>query len=333
MPTVFSDTAATSIGETPAGISDATDPFDAMDQLIDFLTGVTGSIPVGERWVVEKDVDIIASVEREVYLTGPGLSATDSIHVNIVVRDNGTTKQYWDFYGSTGFDDGLPIASQPGVSNVIPRLTLTNVAEMPFWFIANGRRFMCIFRAETVSVACYAGFYLPYGPPEELPFPMYIGANCAELDDSVDYTTGNYDIGNFYDGPVESSTEGCGAIRNPNGTWLPVGAFRADTAGTRPTVGPISDTWLWPMDQATGGLAQFNKRILLQQDGNYPMFPIIAYSEPSTIVYGELDGIKMTSTVGNSTESTITDGSDVYFTIQNVYRVGEVTPAFLLDDI
>lgn len=49
--------------------------------------------------------------------------------------------------------------------------------EMPYWFVANGRRFIIVVKVHDVYMSMYCGFMLQFGTDLENPYPMYIGGS------------------------------------------------------------------------------------------------------------------------------------------------------------
>lgn len=312
-------------------VADATDNFDAMDKLLDFLTGVTGSIPAIEEWTVNKDDTTTLPGERYVYLEGPGLGGTDQIFVVIRVYDDvPTDSRNWELFGATGYDSGAAYNAQPGISTVRTHLTLNDDVAMPFWFIASGRRFVCVFKITTTYPACYCGWYLPYATPSQFPYPMYIGGSTG-LEDTP-WNTTNYTVGNFYDGPVESAAKSCATLRHRDGTWLKSGSYNRTTSGTRPIVNTSVESYITMYDNAFPASDTFDKATIPDPDGEYPLIAATMWSpENDGNVYGELDGIFWTPSRDNTAESIITVGGDSYLVVQNMYRSSEANMAILLE--
>lgn len=306
-------------------VADATDNFDAMDKLIDFLTGVTGSLPIIERWVVNKDDSVSVPGERFVYLQGPGLAGTDEIFVNLRVYDIPVSNvRNWEIRGSTGFDSGQTFENQPGGSTVRSFYTLNNAVDMPFWIVANGRRFICVFKVTATYPACYCGWYLPYATPSQFPYPMYNGGSTSKDDISV--LVQNYTVGNFYDGPIVSTTLSVAHLRHRDGTWLTVASY-PDSGGTRPNASQ-ADVF---HTMFGGGGNDPNQATIQNADGTYPVMPVTLWTAANGgNVYGEVDGVFWTPARDNSAESTITIGGDTYLVVQNMYRTAEANMALLL---
>lgn len=319
-------------GGVPA---DATDFDDLMDKLLNFLNGTTaptGGTALTYPWEILNDSTLLVPGERQVFLRGRGFSDTDNIYVFIKVSSVPAINAYnWRIYGCTSYNAGVEINLQPNLST-INSYYLLSPATTPYYFIANERRFMVVAGvSSSTSMAMYAGFYLPYGTPTEMAYPFYAGGSSAK---NLSYTTQNYEIGNFYDGPRSSATEYTSFARHSDGTWLGVSAYNGTTSGTRPT-SHSGTTFLWPMDRPNSPSAiLFEKGMIQDPQGGYPLLPFMLYSaDNGGNVYGELDGICFTGTgiAGKKYPDTITIGSDVYLVLNNTYRFGETNGTVLLD--
>jgi len=341
---------ATSVGgpQLPDPIvPDATSSDDALDILKSFLTGTAvitapnTALPVGEQWFVEDDDTTSVPGERFLYLRGPGLAASDNIYVNIrrfeIPASNVIS---WQIRGAEGYDSGDTFDTQAGSTDIDTYLTLDN-NPTPFWIIANGRRFICIFKVSTIFVALYGGFILPYATSAEFSYPLLVGANTGEVLNV--FGTTDYTMGNFYDGPFNASGslifKACGSMRSTDGQWRGVGSYSGDDVSARPTFstgdlnGPVVG---WPHDATPGAddAYQMTKNINnsgLPGNESTSVMPFILYSDsPSNQIYGEFDGVFFTPKGDLVTEDTVTIGPDTYLIIQNTYRPTESNVAFLL---
>ena len=321
-------------------IVDATDSFDMMDKLIDFIDGTTAGetgklLAVGERWTVLEDDSVSVAGERHVFLEGPGLAGTDNIYVNIrIYSDTPSNLHNWQIIGATGYSSGADIYNQPGGCDVETYFTLNN-ASMPFWFIVNGRRIMIVAQtAGSVSYACYLGWYLPYATPAEFPYPMFNGGNTCIS--TYNYLQTNYRLGNFYDpvfnfiSGVGNQSDAAGQLRQMDGSWLPIGNFEETTSATRPARQGNRQCYMWPQARRS---QEHDLKLIQNLDSTFPLLPFIPYTEEDGgDVFGELDGVLMSplGTLGKKFPDTITVGGDTYLVVNNTYRTLEANAAFLL---
>ena len=333
-------------------IPNATDYVDLMTRLADALTGATapssGTLPVAQRWTLLLDDTTSVPGERRMYLQGPGLAGTDQIHVNIRSYVGALNIRNWDIRGATAFNAGLDFYNQPGTSDEGSIYTLRDL-ELPFRIIADGRRFILLTKVVLSNMACYAGFGLPFATPTEYPYPLFIGANSAYRD--AFSGDNDYRIGNFYDGPGQTTSTSssldafrgaCFHVRDRNGEWLRGGRYTTPSSGvtTRPTERTFANAvvvWPWDYGPATNTGVTTSGRVFdwamyATPEGTQPILPAIVYTgTPLSQIQMELPGVYYTPSGNLSTEDTITDGSDVYFVINNTYRDNEVNGIFKLE--
>ncbi len=325
-----------SIGAVGPGTStepNATDQFDAMTILLNFLTKVTTPTTgtITHAWVVLKDDSATVPGERHVYLKGLGLSGTDAIFVNIrVYSDIPTDSRNWEIRGATGFNDLSDFNSQPGISTVRSYLTLNDDVAMPFWIVATERRFICIFKIVTTYSACHCGWYLPYATPTQFPYPMYNGGSTYR--DDIAWNTTNYTVGNFYDGPVTSDGDSVAQLRHRDGTWLSAASYNSTTGATRPTNSDSNvECYTTMYDENISSSGNFEQEVVDNADGSYPLIPVTLWSpQNSGNVYGEIEGVFWTASRNNTAESIITVSADSYLVVQNMYRTSEANMALKL---
>lgn len=315
----------------------ATDYDDLMDKLKTFLTtaaALTGASP-SQAWVVEDDDTTTVPNERHLYLRGPGLTASDTIYVNIRQYYDTVTSQYynWELRGAIGYDSGEPFDNQPGVSPITadadrgsPRMLLDN-SSMSYWFFASGRRFIVVAKTGTFYSTMYCGFYYPFGTPSEIPYPIFIGGTGCE--ETVELSDNNYLVGGFYDAPGGTTVPGKNGayVRHMDGSWFAV----ANYTDTNTTVrSPETETCTWPYVYfdalETSGSGGRDIVSTENPDGSYTVLPIVLYStKESGNVYGELEDVYYITGQGpNVSEDTLTIGGDTYLIIQTAYRTGNL---------
>jgi hypothetical protein len=268
----------------------------------------------------------VASLTNEEYLKGPG-SGSDNIYVGIQKFADVPNDNYaWVLQGLTGYVPATSFNSQPGaIPSNPPALALWN-STIPYWFVANGRRFIVVAKVSTLYMSAYCGWMLPYAiPASQWPYPLVIGGSTyAESNNNlvplrysgVNGKTSNYMI------PINTdSNAGQLCLRDPSGTWQrPVNRSNAEST--------IYNYWdgegVWPWSNATlddlGGFNDMEKSL----DGNYSLQPAIPHLEvASRNVYGELDGVFHAPGRGQSAENIIQRGGVDHLVIQNVFRTAK----------
>jgi len=297
----------------------ATSHKDLLSRLRTFLTTLAA-----DPWVELEYAVGGAGLSDRLMLKGVGTGGADEIFVGIETFENAGAGYYnWRLGGFSGWDAGLTFTTQPGAMTR-PSLTLWN-SNMPYWFVANGRRFMVVAKVSTVYVAMYAGFINPYASPQQYPYPLAIGGNLSFLSEPAS-NSGNWrwaytgtEIANFPMGlpvnPVSSyQPDACNLrLRKVDGTWWGYAAggssAHSNQMSSEPNVGTI-----WPVSSGMTNLARN-----LGSTVQYPVLPIILHGNiPDTA--GELDGVYMTTGRGLAAEDTFTVGADTYVVIPNVFR-------------
>ena len=302
----------------------ATNYDDLLDDLKTFLTTNASLVAANQQWTVNADTEV--SGVREVYFQGPGLSGNDQIHVNIKRYLFSATGAYnWGIRGATGYDSGSDYDNQPGTATNPAYFCLANIA-IDYWFFANGRRFIVIAKIGTVFTSMYAGFYLPYGLPSEIPFPMFIGANSG-IEGKL-YTETDVEISSFWRSGailVAAGTDAGSYIRTNDGFWLGIGQFQSPE-------GDIGRIWPWNVANNSSITVTSVNDYTESPDGSYTVLPAIIYSRSygTRDIYGELDGVFYAPGVNLNSEDTFTIGADTYTVFQSINRVDRFQFAAIL---
>jgi len=301
-------------------IGTATDYKDLIAKLKTFVTTNAALVAAGQQWTVMRHT-APASGDHELILRGPGLAGADQIYVGIRTEEVSASSVYnWRMYGLTGYATQPNIFGQPGIiadTTQCPRLLLTN-SGMSYWFFANGRRIIVVARAGTTYQIAYLGLILPYGPPANLPYPLFIGGcGCS----SVPWTDTSALSTPFFKAALTGIP---GTTFYTSGQAL-IGAWRSvlhQYGGTTYT----TDFIVWPYGMPENAGTNFLSLNTLKRcpDGTAPILPVLLCSAtPDKNVYGEFDGMGAVPGVGFVPEDTITVGSDQYI----VFSGGRLTSA------
>lgn len=289
-----------------------------------FLTTDASLVALSQQWAVEKDETIpsytltsptvttptggYGTTFRDLYLRGPGLAGTDAIHVNIRTYEAPTQGLLsWMIQGATDYDGGLPWERQPGnswLTNNFRYLTLSN-STIDYWFIANGRRFIVIYKISGDFYASYCGFILPYALPSEFPYPMAVSGVTNNIN-SLPTDTG---MSNFW----VSDNDNPMMFRHRDGLWIQ----SVDASG----LVVQASLYIWPWypvkDQAT------SLQMMGHPDGSFVLLPAIAFSgHDNGNIYGEFDGVYyvpgLSPVVNPLSEDTITIEGVAHLVVQNI---------------
>lgn len=263
----------------------------------------------GQAWFEEAWVPSYASSsvaeDRMFFIRGPGLAGQDAIHVQLYTHRNEVSDWYnWRINGAAGFNpDASPLyGGQPGYDGgSVTAMMLWN-QTLPYWFIANGRRFIIVAKISTVYQSCYGGFILPYGLPSEYPYPLAIGGsfngNARWSNDSPDHLN--------WTNPNSTLR-----LRQPDGNWLTFENYynSGNTAARRTSHN------VWPT------AAMNNPRPSI--DGAYSLNPLVLHSSgQGGNVYGEFQGVRRVSGYANASENTQQVGDSTWLVVQDGFRTG-----------
>ena len=294
-----------------------------MDALITFLTTDATLVAAGQNWTVLRDDGWVGlTTSRYVYLKGPGLSGSDEVYVNIVVKGSisGTLPYFnWDVRSAIQNDTSLGISQQIGAS---PQTELVLYDEdIPYWFFANGRRFIVVARTLNMHTSLYAGLFLPYGTASEYPYPMCILNSTDDWGRSyLEYTDRIW--GFFHPSRNESSTSVApGTVRSRYGVWNGVNNW---SMVDNYRLGMIWPWWNGDYDDTDG-----NVNLRDNFDGSFTLLPAILHLKNTSSIndggscLGELEGVYWISGGPfNEVEDTVTIGSDTYLVTSNGPQTG-----------
>ena len=300
-----------------------------LDELITFLTTNAALVAAGQQWTLLSDNHAAISADRYVYLRGPGMAGNDQVYVQIrrfTVTGIAQPVYNWEIRGAQGYDSNLSFAGQPGVS---PKTELVLYDEdIPYWFFANGRRFVVNARILTIHTNCYCGLYLPYATSAELRYPLAIMATTEATNLSYLAALGNSFNGFFFPKTTNTYQEvwtSPGHILKRDGVWVGIVSDNI-TANDRYRLAQT-----WPYTQG-GMLARPS------QEGIISQFPIMlnVFDFPtrgSGSCYGELDGVRwVTGGPYVEQEDVIQIGSANYRVISDAGRIALNNFAAVLED-
>jgi hypothetical protein len=274
----------------------ATNHLDFVGKLRDFLKGTPGWVQLaGPTTGTPAESD-------EIVLKGPGSSGTDEIIVALTFAVNAGTDVYnVALWGLVTYNPSQTVAAQVNSSGA-RYLHLWNAAT-PYWFVANGRRFVVVAKVSTVYQSGYAGFLLPYHLPTTWAYPMFVGGCSNDATRRWSSVSGNH--GAFFD-PGEGAARLCfpdTAWRNVTNTY-DIGSESYRQANV---VSP------WHVFFYSG----YREAI----DGDYVIEPgVVSVTDPFSAVMGAFEGVFFIPGFGNSSESIKTIGGVDYLVVQNVYR-------------
>lgn len=289
---------------------------DLYTKLRDFLTTNVDLVTAGQEWSVLSGPAVGAlTPSDELLLQGPGNAGTDEILVGL----HPSVSVGSDYYnlgiaGYSSYNPGIPLVDQP--NRLAERYLHLWDSSMPYWFIANGRRFIVVVRVTTVYESAYAGFILPYHLPTTWAYPHFVGAcsrqatwRYSQIDQgghSAFFNPGSYTSSNSV---AVSNTSA--ALRLPDGTWQWIAnKYQASTEAPH----NINNTAPWGQWM---GLTTYRDGL----DGEHKPSPAeIAITSPYPANLGALEGVWYSPGFGTASENTITVDGVTYLIVQNTYR-------------
>ena len=245
--------------------------------------------------------EIFVGVRRKMNVTGD----YDGLRLNAYTSYNAGLS----FYGQTG-----------GMTERGPFLPLLRVGNMPYWFVANGRRCVIIVKVSTVYEAAYLGFITPYMDANSHPYPMLVAGSMAyHTEPAVDSQNWRFSLlGNnhstfpkAYPGDSSSYEDSyVTRMRRPDGYWSAFGF-----TGSVPNMhsGKIIPHQSIGTDLRAG------------LDGSYPVLPINLRESDPINIWGELDGVGWCSGHANTVEDLIWQNNISWLVVQDVYRTSKVS--------
>jgi len=287
---------------------------DLFERLLVFLTSHPALVASGQAY--EKLYDETAPAAgttiagRAAALRAPGDG--DAAPVYIGLNGYGDTASDWynlRLYGGIGFKTGLLTRTDGDIRSAFAdpgppvQLLLWN-QPMPYWFFANGRRFVIVVKVSTVFESAYAGLLKPPSPAAQYPYPLAI-AGAYRGDKSVRWS----DVGNLHRG-ISNPYEMSSFLRDPSGRWL---SFSAETVSSSNGDG-YGDRYLWPLAAKRHASSSYELLTGLRDfNGSYPLLPFTYCTRGNerNRQLGKLDGVFFVPMANAGSEDLLrSDGAD-----------------------
>lgn len=294
----------------------ATNFADLYTQLITFLTTGIGG---GQDWTIihgyeRHDESMSANPvwdtneknDNRVVLKGEGLGVDDPVYVGLYTYTDPSNSIYTiSSLGMVTFDANFKFNNQPSVFQQRPKILCWDQA-MPYWFVANGRRFMVLVKTATSYEFLYCGFMLPYCLPDQYPYPYVVGGMANSHISYLNTTTEHENFMSHY-----YAHAGCW---HPSNVWRYLcGAYVENTL--IPTV-QLYPNWVNGAPRSSSDWATRRIPVVIKPDfgGQYHLQNIELISgtyDQGTGLFGCLDGVYMVSGFQNAPENIIqVDGLD-----------------------
>lgn len=229
----------------------ATSNTDLWTKLLAFLTSNADLVAAGQAWT--QDWSLTSGSVQHVVMSGPTSAAGTKPMVGLRLYPAQYTAEESTISvaGCTGLS-----ATATGFADHTNSLTrfvqafTSNTASMPYWFVANGRRFVAVWRVGTVYECIYGGFMLHYGVPTSYPYPLFVGGtrgfSGADLSTTTRMPPTSYTAATLQHSAfaipsgltsysaTDIATDTSACILRPNLTWADITAKGGATAYTLP---------------------------------------------------------------------------------------------------
>jgi len=301
---------------------------DLYNKLVTFLTSNSELVAQGRNWQVawsaaQASYPYAPGHDTSgIVLKGPGNAALDEVFVGMFLTEDPNDDRYGMWFSA---NQGI-IASNTQYNAHFNSVRAMHVPlfnqAMPYWFVANGRRFIVVAKISTTYVACYEGLFLPYATPDEYPYPM-VSSGCAGSGRrwSDEYSAHTHFCMPQHGSPSSNyqplsthstaSTDGRMFVMNPAGVWT---AFDNTRSGLR----------VFPWASSSGTTPDFHATQQTLIGGGHMLTPATLLAQHSHLrgTIGVLEGVFHVPGFGNAVENLITVGGVDHLVVQNMFRTG-----------
>lgn len=280
------------------------------DDLVDWLVNT-----VGWTQLVLDD----GTPTRQAILRAPGAMAGAEFFLALATaQDVGSAAYGMKMNSFLNYDPDVPVSSQSLVSPPIWFNTWQNTID--YWFYASDRRVIVVAKVNTTYISAYAGLYLPFALPSEIPRPFCLIGNYPLL--------APYNIANTRNRMIADPGEGCAVFLNKNqNAWRDFGNHRTGSDDTNLVPNPTA--LVWPARSWTTG-ASINPapswdiygflNLRPNADGEAPSIACHIFDASNFVALGVLDGVFHTTGFGKTSQQEIAVGEKTYRAFQNVMR-------------
>lgn len=297
----------------------ATDHVDLFNKFRNFLTTNAELFAAGQAWTQEAGNMGILAVDQQITVKGPGLAGADQVYAGLeLVEDIASDKFAIKFWGHAGLDLVADAHTQP-IQSADHYLPIWN-GSMNYWFIANGRRWICVVQVSSTWQSAHCGLLLPFSTPTEYPYPYYIaGMSRQDFTRWSDADTRH----RFFAAPGNLTAQ----VYRVDNSWDEVGNYSTST-NTSPQ---RSTGWVYPARHYVinttnfdGVTADSDETIMYGMDtcfdGSYFMRQLQVHASLPSTQIGVLDGVFWVTGRGNASGNTITKDTTDYLVVQNGQR-------------
>jgi len=271
------------------------------------ITSTVTSVAAADRWVLDRwNPDDLSSIGTALIWHGLG-DGTEAIHTGIRLHANVPSSIWnWKLRNYTGFSSGGDWETQPGTSPEYFTAFWDN--DMTYWFAGSARRYLVSAKVSTTFHSLYQGLFLPFGSPDEYPFPSIV---MGEKDDEEAWSSTASDFHSMPESNLNS------ALRNTAGTWL---------VGSNLTL--AANFHLWPNQTAFSAIGTVWDNAENFDGGDHQLMPLLLAQGPtdgasivlSVETLGVLDGANIVTGFGNSSETVLSISGTDWVVFQDIFR-------------
>ena len=301
----------------------ATDHVDLYNKLLDFLTSNADLVNAGEEWSVaweHPDASYPYSAGQagsDTVLRGPGAAGADEIYVGMRLDADAANDLFGMWFAGAQGVVASSVDYSDHVNSARPMHMPLFDQAMPYWFVANGRRFIVVVKISTTFAACYNGLFLPYATPTEYPYPM-ISSGCSGTarrwsDENAAHShfcmPWNSDPSNNYSG-ITAAEDARTQVMSPSGEWVFFDNRRDGYA-------------VFPWRGGNGSVDFVHSQRALF-GGDHMLYPATLVSTGSRLrgTLGVFEGVFHVTGFGNAAENILTIGGVDHLVVQNLFRTG-----------
>lgn len=271
--------------------------------------------------------------DEELYLSGPGNNADQTIYVNTAFGPDlaaGSDAWSWDSRGATSFNTNTNFVTQPGIDPNSKVMPLNDQASQ-YWFFANGRRYIIVAQVTaSVFVNTYCGFISPFEPVSAAlayPYPLYIGASMGRTGDRFS-SESDATHHSFWNPAYDTASTGSAAVFSAGNVWRAISNYVS--GGTKE-----QDLLTGSLHGGTEPYSDMNTSSAFQVGnvepllgGDYLLTDVeVSHGDYDWHNYrerfGVLDGVAHLSGISQSVLNEVTIGGDTYIVFQEAFRTGQ----------
>lgn len=290
--------------------------------LIGFLKTNPTLTGLGQNWT-----EVWTGSANEMVLRGPGLAAADNVLLGMKYIPDALNGRYE--IRITGLSGLIPsaIAFDAHVNPCFDPVRIF-LADQPmqYWFVASGRRFIATVKVGVTYQSLYGGFFLPYSPPNNYSYPMFIGGSAGVAGPTpVSFTdiTAAHSLYPFASYQAVGGQESSAKMMDPAGQWLRC----AGLAGSS-----LTNIGMGPAEQFSGfntgradtadsyGYGNIRSRVETGFGGYILQRVTLLQNLPGDQTFGILQGVNLVSGHANSAENIVTVAGVPHLVIPNVFR-------------